>query len=225
MRRLAALSFVLLMCALTASADDTSGRSFVLRSEHYEITLGIEPLPSGQIAYEARVKDRMTGGVLAQPRATSSETDVELSGENGGLTFMIHVHLHPQSLLAEFEVRRDGGIVEKVTTGWNFPTDKHLVAPGALHVEGDVKAPVVVTRIEPLYPEAARKDRIAGVVILEILIDKSGSVADAMVLQNLPDGLGQAAMDAVKQWKFKPATMNGEPVDVIFNVTMNFKPR
>jgi TonB family protein len=64
---------------------------------------------------------------------------------------------------------------------------------------------------------------VAGVVILEAVIDRDGNVKDVMVLKPLPYGLSEAAVDAVKQWKFKPGTLDGTPVDVIFNLTVNFK--
>jgi protein TonB len=90
-------------------------------------------------------------------------------------------------------------------------------------VGGDVKAPVVIHHVNPLYPEQARKDGISGIVILETVIDHTGAVGKVTVLKPLPDGLSEAAVDAVKQWSFKPAELNGEPVDVLFNLTINFK--
>src|SRR5207237_7936330 len=93
---------------------------------------------------------------------------------------------------------------------------------GPLRVGGDVKAPVVLNRVEPQYTEVARKAREAGVVIVEAIIDKNGNVDKVKVLKGLPMGLSEAAEDAVKRWKFKPGTLNGEPVDVIFNLTVNF---
>ena len=90
-------------------------------------------------------------------------------------------------------------------------------------VGGDVKAPVVISRVEPAYPEEARVNRISGIVIVEALIDRNGDVRNVQVLKPLPYGLDQAAVDAVKQWKFRPGTLAGEPVDVLFNLTINFK--
>ena len=66
-------------------------------------------------------------------------------------------------------------------------------------------------------------DRISGIVILELIIDRTGKVTDARVLKPLPFGLDDAAVEAVRQWQWKPGTLAGEPVDVIFNVTVNFK--
>jgi protein TonB len=93
---------------------------------------------------------------------------------------------------------------------------------GPMRVGGDVKAPVVIHRVEPAYTDLARKARITGIVIVEAIIDRDGNVDKVKVLKGLSLGLTQAAEDAVRKWKFKPGTMNGEPVDVIFNLTVNF---
>jgi protein TonB len=93
----------------------------------------------------------------------------------------------------------------------------------ALRVGGDVKAPVAITRIEPQYTELARKARIEGIVIIEAIIDRNGNVTDARILKPLPLGLDQSALDAVKRWKFSPGTLGGQPVPVIYNLTVNFR--
>ncbi|MEA2346017.1 MAG: periplasmic protein TonB [Thermoanaerobaculia bacterium] len=112
-----------------------------------------------------------------------------------------------------------GGVVGGVIT--EAPQPKAPDAP--LRVGGDVKAPVAISKVDPVYPEVARKARISGIVIVECTISKNGDVTDIHVLKPLPFGLDQAAVDAVKRWKFKPGTLNGQPVDVIFNLTVNFK--
>src|SRR5438067_1008605 len=83
-----------------------------------------------------------------------------------------------------------------------------------------VKPIVATKRVDPQYTEVARKARIEGMVILEAIIDKEGNVTDVRVLKGLPMGLDQAALDAVKRWKFTPGTLNGQPVPVIFNLTV-----
>ena len=119
---------------------------------------------------------------------------------------------------------KEGGVVGGTVGG----TGEAKEAPpepkpeGPLRVGGDVKAPVVIKRVEPLYPDTARKAKIAGVVIVEAIIDKDGNVDKAKVLKGLSMGLSEAAVEAVRKWKFKPGTMNGEPVDVIFDLTVNF---
>ena len=92
-----------------------------------------------------------------------------------------------------------------------------------VRVGGNVKPPVSIKRVEPVYTEIARKARIEGIVIIEAIIDRNGNVTDARVLKPLPMGLDQAALDAVKQWKFKPGTLGNQPVPVIYNLTVNFR--
>lgn len=93
---------------------------------------------------------------------------------------------------------------------------------GPIMVGGDVKAPVRVYDPHPQYTEIARKARIQGIVIVQATIDKEGNVTDAKVLKGLPMGLDQEALNAVRKWKFEPATLNGKPVAVYYNLTINF---
>lgn len=93
---------------------------------------------------------------------------------------------------------------------------------GPIMVGGDVKAPIKEYAPPPQYTEIARKARIQGVVIVQAIVTKQGDVQDVKVLKGLPMGLDTAAAEAVKKWKFKPATLNGKPVDVYYNLTVNF---
>jgi protein TonB len=94
---------------------------------------------------------------------------------------------------------------------------------GPLRVGGDVKAPVAIDRVEPEYTEAARKAKVAGIVVVEAIIDRNGRVQDVKVVKDLPMGLSAQAEAAVRRWRFKPGTLNGKPVATIFNLTVNFK--
>lgn len=96
------------------------------------------------------------------------------------------------------------------------------VQTGPIYVTGDVQKPEKISEVFPVYTEIARKARIQGVVILQTIIDKEGNITDVKVLKGLPMGLAEAAVDAVKQWKYKPATLNGKPVAVYFNLTVQF---
>jgi TonB family protein len=97
---------------------------------------------------------------------------------------------------------------------------EHL--PEIFRVGGEVVAPRAVSRVEPLYPEDARAQNISGIVIMELLIDERGVPVSAHVLKELPLLTG-AAIDAVKRWRFQPATKDGKPVAALFNLTIQFK--
>lgn len=95
-------------------------------------------------------------------------------------------------------------------------------AGGPLLVVGDVTKPEKLSGDPPVSTEVARRARVYGTVILTVVIDEEGNVKDARVLKRLPMGLDQAAMEAVKSWKFKPATLHDKPVEVIYDVSVDF---
>jgi TonB family protein len=85
-------------------------------------------------------------------------------------------------------------------------------------------SPRVISRTPPVYPAEARAAGVGGVVIVNGSIDTNGVFQNAKVLRSLPMGLDQAALDAIEQWRFTPATtLEGEPIEVIFNLTVTFK--
>ena len=92
-----------------------------------------------------------------------------------------------------------------------------------LKVGGDVKEPVVVTRVAPVYPEEARKNRVQGRVILEAVVDEKGTVAKVRSLESPDPTLSDAALEAVKKWTYKPATKKGKAVKVLMTVTVTFR--
>lgn len=116
-----------------------------------------------------------------------------------------------------------------------------LLLPLALYAQNDANKPVkvikvvkvlvraspgvlngtVVHKVNPAYPEEARAKHIQGPVILRVLVDPAGNVASINVQKGDPI-LAEAAQKAVQQWKFKPFTVNGEPVEVESTVTLNF---
>jgi protein TonB len=91
-----------------------------------------------------------------------------------------------------------------------------------LRISQGVSQGLVVKRVQPLYPPQARQIRLEGKVELQANISKSGSISSVKQLSGDPV-LGRAAMDAVRQWKYKPYFLNGEPVEVETQVTVNFK--
>jgi TonB family protein len=101
------------------------------------------------------------------------------------------------------------------------PRDRVFLAGDTVRVGGDIKEPKKIRHVAPVYPDVAQQARVQGVVILEAMIDGAGDVIDANVLRSVAL-LDQAAVDAVRQWKFTPTLVNGVPVNVIMTVTVNF---
>ena len=97
---------------------------------------------------------------------------------------------------------------------------------GPQRIGGAIKAPKVVKRQEPMFPESARRAMKGGSmpIVLESRISKTGCVRDIRLLTQSPwPELNGAAVMALSQWKFEPGTLDGVPVDVIFNLTINFR--
>jgi protein TonB len=104
---------------------------------------------------------------------------------------------------------------------WSIPTRHILNTSNAFRAGGDVPAPRIIHRVDPVYPEDARKARIAGSLIIEAVIGRDGRIRDAVVLKSIPI-LDDAGLTAVRQWTFEPGTLDGKPVDVIYNLVVNF---
>jgi protein TonB len=82
--------------------------------------------------------------------------------------------------------------------------------------------PTLLISPEPVYPAAARARQIQGTVQLQAVIDTGGNVTGLQLENAVNMALAQAAMDAVKQWKYRPAMLNGQPVDFPTSITLNF---
>lgn len=108
--------------------------------------------------------------------------------------------------------------------GWRFVSlseaDKaRLSAP---RVGGTIREPKKLKDVKPVYPEWAKEARIQGIVVLECVISTEGDVIEVKVLRSVPD-LDEAAIRAVRKWKYTPTLLDGKPVPVIMVVTVSFK--
>jgi len=113
-----------------------------------------------------------------------------------------------------------GGQVGGVVGG--IPAPPPPAPPAApVRVGGDIKEPKKIKDVKPIYPPIAQSAKIQGIVIIEAIIGKDGSVKEAKVLRPAPM-LDQAALDAVRQWRYTPTLLNGQPVEVVMTVTVTF---
>ena len=99
------------------------------------------------------------------------------------------------------------------------PPPVRTVTP--IRVSSLVRPPVRIRDVSPVYPETARLARVEGLVVIEAVIGPAGDVQDAKVLRSTPL-LDEAALAAVRQWRYTPSLLNGVPVPVIMTVTVNF---
>jgi protein TonB len=113
-----------------------------------------------------------------------------------------------------------GGVLGGVIGGTKAPPPPK-VTPKRVLVGGNVQAARLVNKVQPLYPPLARQTRISGTVKLHAIIGKDGSVQQLVMVSGHPL-LVQSALDAVRQWRYQPTLLNGEPVEVDTEIDVIF---
>ena len=91
-----------------------------------------------------------------------------------------------------------------------------------VRIAGNVPKPRKTWNVTPEYPRLARLRRIEGIVILEVTVNRDGNVSNVSLLRS-PVGLEDAAINAVRQWRYEPTIVNERPVSVIFSETVRFQ--
>ena len=101
------------------------------------------------------------------------------------------------------------------------PPPPKPVKRDSIRIGGNVQESKLIRKVEPIYPELAKKARVQGKVTLKITVDEEGNVTDVSVIEGHPL-LDDAAINAVRQWKYSPTFLNGKPVSVMATVTVLF---
>jgi TonB family protein len=155
--------------------------------------------------------------------------DCEVRAEQGTLTIRINGSLvntvgNVDELTGYIGLQQRRGKVEfrraQVTT---LPPSKEPFGLGAFTLKGtSIVPPRVVKEVRPFYPRAPFESGVEGTVLVEAVVDASGSVGDVRVVKSLDPDLDQAAIAAARRWEFAPATDAGKPVPVIVTLEMSF---
>ena len=125
---------------------------------------------------------------------------------------------------------KGGGIGDGVGTGVGDKDgpgygddDGAGVAGGPPHILGAITAPILLVKIDPVYSDEARRAKLQGVVVLHIDVDARGQARNIKVLESLGLGLDDRAIEAVRQWKFRPGTINGKPAVTAAVIHVTFR--
>src|SRR5437016_11268136 len=113
-----------------------------------------------------------------------------------------------------------GGVIGGIISSTPVAVPK-VATPQRVRVSQGVSQGLLVRKVQPNYPPLARQARIQGSVLLQAEISKDGSIQNLRLISGHPM-LAPAAIEAVKQWKYKPYLLNGEPVEVETTVQVNF---
>jgi protein TonB len=114
-----------------------------------------------------------------------------------------------------------GGVIGSVLSSTPVAVPK-IATPQRVRVSSGVSSGLLIRKVSPTYPPLARQARIQGTVVLQAQISKDGSIQNLQLISGHPM-LAPAAIEAVKQWKYKPYLLNGEPVEIQTQVTIKFK--
>lgn len=123
-------------------------------------------------------------------------------------------------LLLHSSFRGDKGDM-RATLAVSVDNGSDLNDVAALRVGGNEQASKLVQKVVPKYPAEAKAARIQGVVRMDATIAKDGTIRNLKLISGPPE-LVQSAMDAVKQWVYRPTLLNGDPVDVITQIDVNY---
>ena len=177
-------------------------------------------LPAGE--YEVRV----TKPWFAEFRARISSLDSGHDSPHNDITLQIG------GVNEEIDVIADGGpkegIKQGVQGGLAAGVAGGVASNGSaktirLRIGGEVQAPKIIEKVQPVYPEKAKAAGIDGTVILHAVISKDGNPYSLRVMNNQIDpDLARAAVEAVSKWRYRPTLLNGEPVEVDTTIMVNF---
>jgi len=192
---------------LPADGGELSGR-FSYRDAALTLRLQVAPAKTGvRVAAEIE-RDAKTLSAPSAQIAWGERAILSSSTDEPELPFVF--------VVVEIERTERERIAEKgLPAAWNGR---------ARRVDGvEVLAPKLIESTRPGYPEAARKNKTQGMVVVDALIDEQGVVQDVRVVRGQPDGLSEAAVAAVRTWRFEPATFQGKPVEVEYSLTVQFR--
>jgi len=187
------------------------------------------PLPAPKLAKAPRVAPRQfDASVLFAPRAIPKEVAVIKDSELPPPASMGGVVGGVPGGVPGGEM---GGVIGGIVGAMAAPAPppppekaappKKVDTPQQIRVSGAVEAGLLVRQVQPEYPLIARRSRVEGTVVLKAIIGRDGTVEKLTLISGQPLFV-QAAIDAVRQWLYKPTYLNGEAVEVITEIDVNF---
>jgi TonB family protein len=143
------------------------------------------------------------------------------------IAYRNRIVLHANENLKQNVTLLLGNIIERITvTGRGQPRPATLLPPDTprrIRVGGNVQAANLIYQVRPVYPPSAQNSGVEGTVVLEGIIGVDGSSQSLRVLGSIDPDLTAAAMEAVRQWRYRPTLLNGEPVEVLTTISVDFK--
>lgn len=212
MRRLFLVA--MLLTSVHAFAD-------VLRSDKHLVKIEASNGAGATRQYNVQIFEAESRGSIAHLKvSTKGDEPAEAETTSGNVQYKVRVEPHGDSYLFSFTAHDGTETVDSMRGGF-VPGARTKPVPSRAPVRAESK---VLRRIEPVYTEDAKAAGAVGTVVVEVTIDKSGFVRDATVIKPMGYGLSESAVEAVKQWQFEARIQDGLVVEVVQEVTIEFKP-
>jgi TonB family protein len=224
-----ALCFLLPLAALRVPAQDLSGKvagtihdpsgasvsnATIILTNHTADTIDMTASDrDGQFTFKALPSGEYELKVLKRGFAAYRAPQVTLAS---GRDFSENITLQVGSISEEVDVVPEGAAKPLPSTG-------AAGKPPRLRLGGDIEASKLISKVQPVYPEAARSSGVEGKVILHAVIGMDGKPLSLRVMNSRIDpDLARSAVEAVSQWRYTPTLLNGEPIEVDTTITVNY---
>ena len=125
-------------------------------------------------------------------------------------------------LLREFNLKDDSAVQRALTLDPEPRNSPASAASGVIRVGGRVAQSNLVHRVQPIYPAASKQARVQGTVELQAHISKEGVPLELQVLRSPGDDFSESTLEAVRQWRYRPVLLNGNPVEIVTDVIVNY---
>ncbi len=179
-----------------------------------------QTMSNGRASYRAFVYTKFRGYYIGEFLSAASPGELELAVSSlQGISFR-EDKPNPKCVMRGDDNPSSGGVIGGVLS--SKPPQSNSGQPLRIRVSTRVWQTHLITKVEPQYPDDAKQARIQGQVVLHAMIDKHGDVEDLTLVSGHPM-LIPAAIEAVKQWKYKPYLLNGQPTAVETQIAVDFQ--
>jgi TonB family protein len=212
----------------------TVGFSSICTAQHIRINnAGVIPnggmtpptiLKSTIARYNDEARSRNIEGTVTLEALVDANGDVKVSRTLKGLGFGLDEAA--RSAVAEWTVSPATGNGSPVSVVAHIDVAFNLRSATAIRVGPGIMPPIPIQRVEPRYTDEARRQGLNGTVVLQAVIKTDGTIDILSVVRGMPLGLTENAIEALKQWQFRPGNKDGKDVDILVNnIEINFELR
>lgn len=185
--------------------------------------------PAGQAIPDARVLVYNPDTGAKQEVTTNSDGTFSVSGTGAGQYILRVAKPGFDSIFRMFDLKADSTVNRQITMAEpgtpqtpDSVTNADESQSKPIRIGGAVAQSNLTAKLQPVYPPAAKSARIQGTVELEITVTKDGIPAELRVLRSPSDDLSESALEAVRQWRYRPTLLNGAPVEIVSTVVVNY---